>query len=84
MAKGFTQQKGVDFFETFSLVAKMTTIRTLLALKISHHCQMHQLNVNNAVLHGDLHAKVYMEALEGYSVPPGMVLKLKKILYGLK
>ncbi|XP_074378611.1 uncharacterized protein LOC141720152 [Apium graveolens] len=92
VAKGFTQTSGVDYFETFAPVAKMNTLRVLLALAATHKWHLLHMDVTNAFLHGDLHEVVYMRLPPGlhtftskpFSYSPFLVCKLKKSLYDLK
>ena len=84
MAKGYTQKYGVDFHETFSPVVLMTTIHCILTLSASHKWFLHQLDVNNAFLHEDLHEDVHMIVPDCLPHPPNVVCKLHKSLYGLK
>jgi hypothetical protein len=56
---GFTQRPGVDYNETFNLVVKPFTIRTVLSLAVSHSWPIHQLDVKNVFLHGTLSETVY-------------------------
>ena len=85
VAKGFAKIEGVDYFETFSPVVKMATIRIVLAMASINCWHLQQLDVSNAFLHGDLSEDVYM------AIPPGVTssnssqcCKLLKSLYGLK
>lgn len=86
VAKRYTQIYGVDYSETFSPVAKMDIVRVLLSIAANKDWPLHQFDVTNAFLHGELKKEVYME------IPPGIfdefgdgeVCRLKKTLYGLK
>jgi len=86
VAKGYAQTYGIDYEETFSLVAKMTTVSIIIAMVVTKGWSLHQMDVKNVFLHGDLWEKVYMEQPPGYvdQTRPNLVCKLKKALYGLK
>ncbi|GKA56406.1 ribonuclease H-like domain-containing protein [Tanacetum coccineum] len=86
VANGSTQLEGVDVDETFSLVVKPGTIRTGLSLAVSRQWPIHQLDVKNAFLHGDLTETVYMHQPPGFQdfTHPDYVCLLQRSLYGLK
>ncbi|GJT33877.1 ribonuclease H-like domain-containing protein [Tanacetum coccineum] len=86
VANGSTQLEGVDVDETFSPVVKPRTIRTVLSLAASRHWPIHQLDVKNAFLHGDLSETVYMHQPPGFwdSSRPNYVCLLQRSFYGLK
>ena len=86
VTKGFTQKAGIDFSETFSPVARLETIRTLIALAAQKRWKISQLDVKSASLNGKLDEEIYVEQPQGFVVEGGenKVLKLKKALYGLK
>ncbi|KAJ9548438.1 hypothetical protein OSB04_020981 [Centaurea solstitialis] len=84
VAKGYSQQYGMDYDETFAPVAKMTTVRTLIAVASIRQWKICQMDVKNAFLNGDLHEEVYMTPPPGVAHKPGEVCRLRKALYGLK
>ncbi|GJR33551.1 ribonuclease H-like domain-containing protein [Tanacetum coccineum] len=86
VANGSNQQHGVDFDETFSPVVKPATIRTVLSLAVSRQWPLHQLDVKNAFLNGDLSKTMYMHQPPGFvnSRYPNHVCLLQRSLYGLK
>jgi hypothetical protein len=85
VAKGFSQFEGIDSNETFSPVAKMSSIRLVLSLAASHKWEFNQMDVKSAFLHGDLKEEIYMEQPLGYvHNDSSLVCRLKKSLYGLK
>jgi hypothetical protein len=86
VVKGYAQTYGIDYEETYSPVAKMTTVRAIIVMAITKGWSLHQMDVNNVFLHGDLQEEMYMEQPPGYvdQTHPNLVCRLKKALYGLK
>ncbi len=84
VAKGFLQQYLVNYFETYAPVARIETVRTIIAMARHLGWKIRQLDVNTAFLYGVLKETVYVEPPQGSGCPPGKVWKLLKALYGLK
>ena len=86
VAKGYAQTYGVDYSDTFSPVAKMTYVRLFISLAATHNWDLHQLDIKNVFLHGDLQEEVHMEQPPRF-IAQGEIRKvclLRKSLYGLK
>ena len=86
VAKGFKQKEDLDFFDTFSPVSRITSIRLLISIAAIHNLEIHQMDVKTAFLNGDLEEEIYMDQPEGF-IQQGhenKVCKLTKSLYGLK
>jgi hypothetical protein len=88
VARGFTQQPGVDFDETFSPVVSLTSLRILLAIATHLDMEVKQMDVDSAYLYGKLEEELFLEQPEGFVEvgPRGerLVCKLNKAIYGLK
>ena len=83
-ARGFTQQYGIDYFETFAPVVRMESLRILLTLAAAWDWEIHQMDVVSAYLLGELEENAFIAAPEGLDLPPGKALKLVKGMPGLK
>jgi hypothetical protein len=86
VAKGYSQVEGLDFGETFALVARLEAIRLLLAYSSLNDIKLYQMEVKSDFLNGEINELVYVEQPPGFkdSRNPNHVYRLKKALYGLK
>lgn len=88
VARGFSQIHGIDYHETFSPTARLTSLRMLLQLASQENLHIHQMDVKTAYLNADIDCDIYLEQPEGFvKTNEGgdkLVCKLKKSLYGLK
>jgi len=86
VAKGYAQIQGVDYDEVFAPVARLETVRLLLALAAQEEWEVHHMDVKSDFLNGDLMEEVYVQQPSVFTSPnsDGKVLKLKKAMYGLK
>jgi hypothetical protein len=86
VAKGYIQKEGEDFFDTYSPLARLTTIRVLLSLAASHGLLVHQMDVKTTFLNGELEEEIYIDRPDRFIAngQEDMVCKLLKFLYGLK
>ncbi|CAL2256156.1 unnamed protein product [Prunus armeniaca] len=86
VAQGYTQVEGLDFDETFAPVARLESVRLLLAIACHLRFKLHQMDVKSTFLNGVLQEEVYVEQPIGFKYPynPDNVYHLRKALYGLK
>eukprot|EP00253_Pinus_taeda_P009141 PITA_09141 len=86
MAKGYTQKEGIDDEETFALVARYTSIKSVISLAGQMGWEIHQMDVKTTFLNGVIEEEAYIEQPEGFETHEERthVCKLKKALYGLK
>ena len=86
IVKGFREKEGLDYFDTYSPMTRITSIRMLIALAAVYSLEIHQMDVKTTFLNGELEEKIYIEQHEGFVVPgkEKKVCKLIKSLYGLK
>ena len=84
--KGYRQREGLDYFDTYSPVSRITSIRVLLAIAALWNLEVHQMDVKTAFLNGDLEEEIYINQPEGFSVSgqQNNVCRLVKALYDLK
>ncbi|GKB53494.1 retrovirus-related pol polyprotein from transposon TNT 1-94 [Tanacetum coccineum] len=86
VARGYRQEEGIDFEESFAPVARLEAIRIFLAFSAYMNMVVYQMDVKTAFLNGNLREEVYVSQPNGFMDPdnPNHVYKLKKALYGLK
>ncbi|GJU38160.1 retrovirus-related pol polyprotein from transposon TNT 1-94 [Tanacetum coccineum] len=86
VARGYRQEEGIDFEESFAPVARLEAIRIFLAFAAHMNMVVYQMDVKTAFLNGNLREEVYVSQPDGFVDPdnPNHVYKLKKALYGLK
>ena len=86
VVKGYKQKECVDYFDTYSPVTRITSIRMLIAIATLHNLEIHQMDVKTVFLNGELDEEIYMEQPEGFIVPgkEKKMCRLVKSLNGLK
>nr|GEU93532.1 hypothetical protein [Tanacetum cinerariifolium] len=86
VARGYRQEEGIDFEESFALVARLEAIRIFLAYAAHKNMVVYQMDVKTTFFNGNLREEVYVSQPDGFVDPnnPNHVYKLKKALYALK
>ena len=83
VSRGFTHEYGIDYDETFSPVARLSSVKTLIAISTARKWLLFHMDVKNVFLNGKLSEEVYMKLPSGYSHPPGFphrVCRLRRAL----
>ena len=83
-AKLFFHVQGIEYNKTFAPVAKMDSIRLVLAIAASKQWEVHHMDVKSSFLHGDLKEDIYMKQPKGFIDDPSLFCRLRKSLYGFK
>ena len=86
VAQGFTQQKGIDYNNTFSPMAKLAAIRVIAAIAVRNNWELEQTDVDTAYLNASLKEDIYIRQPRGFEVPgdEDKVIHLKRAIYGLR
>ena len=86
VAKDFSQQKGVNYDETFAALLHFDSVRSLMSIAVQFDFELHQMDVSSSFLNGELEEDIFMSQSEGFVIPDKeeFVLHLKKSLYALK
>lgn len=84
VARGFERKEGIDYFQTFSPVARHDSIRLILSIAASKKMRLMTFDVKTAFFYGDLKENIFMYQPEGFNDGTGRVCKLEKSIYGLK
>ena len=88
VAKGYSQTKGIDYQETFSPTANITSVRAMMQIAAQNDLIVHQMDVKTAYLHAPIDEEIYLDQPEGFKIESKdntpLVYKLNKSLYGLK
>jgi hypothetical protein len=85
-ARGFSQKEGIDYEETFTPMARYTSIRTIISFVAKMKWKLHQMDMKTSFPNGVIEEEVYIEKPQGFEVEyrKSHVCRLKKALYGLK
>jgi len=84
VARGFTQEYGIDFYETFSPTLKQDSLRLIIALAVQYNFEIKQIDITAAYLNAPLSENIFMKPPKGHKAYNKCFLKLKKAIYGLK
>ena len=84
LQKGFTQEYRIDYEETFAPIARISSVRALLAVAAANNWDLFQIDVKNVFLNGNLSEEFYMQPPTGLSIKLNKVCYLRHTIYGLK
>ncbi|GJX87302.1 zinc finger, CCHC-type containing protein [Tanacetum coccineum] len=82
--QGFKQKSGIDYFDTYALVARISTIRLLIAMASIHNLIIHQMDVKKAFLNGELEEEVYINQHQGFIMPVDLTKEFLSSRFSMK